>query len=181
VYIKTITHRNKPIFQAILPGYAPEHLMLGGAAIGATTCRALQRSIPSVKSVLITEGGMGRVHAIITMHRPKAGEGKRAVLLAMGHTNLLKLVIVVDDDIDPNDWNQVEWAIAAWMRAEKDILIIPGVKADRCDPQERDLTVTKVGIIATRQPDNAKAEGKFIRAQPPHHILKKVMENLGKY
>jgi 2,5-furandicarboxylate decarboxylase 1 len=50
------------------------------------------RMIPAVRRVLVTEGGMGRLHAIISMHRPRLGEGKRAVMLAMGQVNLLKLV-----------------------------------------------------------------------------------------
>lgn len=181
VHIQAITHRKDPIYQAILPGYAPEHLLLGGAAIGATTCYALQKKIPNVKHVLITEGGMGRVHAIISMNQPKAGEGKRAIMMAMGNTNLLKLVIVVDDDIDPHDWTQVEWAMAARMRADEDIIMIPGVKADRCDPQERDLIVTKVGIVATRRPGDAATPNKFVYAQAPEHILQKVKDNLDNY
>jgi UbiD family decarboxylase len=181
LHVSAVTHRQNPIYQAILPGYAPEHIHLGGVAIAATTCRALQRIIPKVRSVLITEGGMGRVHAIITMHRPARGEAKRAVMLAMGHTNLLKLVIVVDDDIDPRDWNQVEWALAARMHADEDIMIIPGVKADRCEPQERDLTITKVGIIATSRPGNENEEGEFEFARPPRKVLEAVRSNLEKY
>ncbi len=181
VSIKTVTHRQKPIYQAILPGYAPEHLLIGGAAIGATTCHALKKKIPNVTSVLITEGGMGRVHAIISMHRPKAGEGKRAIMLAMGHTNLLKLVIVVDDDIDPHDWTQVEWSLAARMRGDEDIFIIPGVKADRCDPLEKDLMIAKVGIVATRRPGDSLTPDKYIPAQAPEEILAKVKEQLDKY
>ena len=80
---------------------------------------------------------MGRLHAIITMHQPPLGEGKRAVLLAMGQVNLLKLVIVVDDDIDPEDWRQVEWSLAARFRGHEDLIVLPGVKADRCDPRPR--------------------------------------------
>lgn len=179
--VTAITHRKDAMYQAICPGYAPEHLLLGGAAIGATTCRALKKSIPSVRRVQITEGGMGRVHAIVTMNRPKPGEGKRAILLAMGHTNLLKLVIVVDDDIDPADWRQVEWAMAAHMRAEEDILILPGVKADRCDPQERGLTVTKVGIVATRRRGEGESDKIFVHAHPPAHVLEEVRQNLNRY
>ena len=50
---------------------------------------------------------------MIVMHRPRLGEGKRAIILAMGQINLLKLVIVVEDDIDPEDPRQVEWSLAA--------------------------------------------------------------------
>ena len=181
VRIQTVTHRHDAIYQAILPGYAAEHLLLGAVAIGATTCRALQRVIPAVRQVLITEGGMGRLHAIITMHQPKRGEGKRAILLAMGQVNLLKLVIVVDDDINPEDWTQIEWALAARFRGEADLVIIPGVKADRCEPQERDLTVTKLGLVATRQPGDGDPGSKFEFAQPPQALLEQVRRELDSY
>jgi UbiD family decarboxylase len=105
--IACVTHRADAIYQAILPGFAPEHCLLGAVAIEAVVCHALQRVIPSVRGVFVTDGGMGRLHAIIKMHRPRLGEGKRAVLLAMGQVNLLKLVIVVEDDVDAEDWRQV--------------------------------------------------------------------------
>jgi UbiD family decarboxylase len=141
----------------------------------------LQRVIPAVRQVFITEGGMGRLHAIITMRQPKRGEGKRAILLAMGQVNLLKLVIVVDDDIDPEDWNQVEWALAARFRGETDLVVIPGVKADRCEPQERDLTVTKLGLVATSQPGDGEPGSKFEFARPPQAILEQVQRELQSY
>jgi 2,5-furandicarboxylate decarboxylase 1 len=92
---------------------------------------------------------MGRLHAIVTMHRPQLGEGKRAVLLAMGQVNLLKLVIAVEADIDPEDCRQVEWSLAARFRGHEDLIVLPGVKADRCDPVQENSVVTKIGMIAT--------------------------------
>jgi 2,5-furandicarboxylate decarboxylase 1 len=181
VRIDRITRRQDAIYQAILPGYAPEHCLLGGVAIGATTCRALRRVLPSVRRVLITEGGMGRLHAIITMHHAQPGEGKRAVMLAMGQTNLLKLVIVVDDDVDPDDWTQVEWALAARMRGDRDILIIPEARADRCEPLHEELTVAKVGIVATSQPGDGAPGSRFELAQAPRDILDRVRRELDEY
>lgn len=181
IHINAVTHRSKPIYQTILPGYAAEHILLGAVAIGATTCRALQKVIPRVKRVFISDGGMGRLHAIITMHRPACGEAKRAIMLAMGTTNLLKLVIVVDDDINPEDWQQVEWAIAARMRGEEDIMIIPGMKSDRCDPQQKNMTVTKVGIVATTRPDGEESSRKFEYARPPKDVLEKIKRDLANY
>ena len=39
-----------------------------------------------------------------------------------------KQVIVVDDDVDIFDMNDVLWAVATRVRAEKDIILIPGAK-----------------------------------------------------
>ncbi|MCP4992839.1 MAG: UbiD family decarboxylase, partial [Gammaproteobacteria bacterium] len=178
VLVSTITHRQDAIYQAILPGYASEHCLLGAVAIGTTICQSLQKIIPAVRQVHITKGGMGRLHAIITMHKPVLGEGKRAVLLAMGQVNLLKLVIVVDDDIDPENWTEVEWSLAARFRGEEDLVVLPGVKADRCEPLEYDLTVTKIGMIATTRPGD---DEKFQRAQAPKDILERVRNNIDNY
>jgi len=53
------------------------------------------------------------------------------------------------------------------MRGERDIFVMPGLKADRCEPQQVDLTVSKVGIVATRQPGDRKdAEASRLRGCP---------------
>ncbi|MEW6266706.1 MAG: UbiD family decarboxylase [Thermodesulfobacteriota bacterium] len=177
VRVQTITHRREPIYQAILPGYAPEHALLGGVAIEATTCRALRRIIPRVKRVFLTEGGMGRLHAVITMSAPRAGEGQRAIMAALAQTNLLKHVVVVDDDVDPADPRQVEWAMAVRFRGQEDLVIVPGVMADRCEPRKTNLTVTKIGLVATSRPEDAEDGRKLIPARPPREILERVRKN----
>jgi UbiD family decarboxylase len=181
IRVRSISHREDAIYQTILPGYAPEHCLLGGVAIGATTCRALRRVLRSVQWVFVTDGGMGRLHAIIGMHRPQPGEARRAVALAMDEVNLLKLVLVVDDDVDPEDWTQVEWAVAARMRAERDIMLFPGARADRCEPLEENLTVTKVGIVATSRPGDGDPGGRFEPAYPPRDVLERVQRELDTY
>lgn len=179
--IRCVTHRKDAIYQAILPGYAAEHCLLGGIAIGATLCQALRRMIPAVRRVLITEGGMGRLHAVIAMHRPRLGEGKRAVLLAMGQVNLLKLVTVVDDDIDIDNPRAVEWALAARFRGHEDLVVLDGVKADRCDPVHQNLTVTKIGMIATTRPGDGGPLTRSEFAAAPDDILNRVRKEIDSY
>ncbi|ENN86008.1 Putative 3-octaprenyl-4-hydroxybenzoate carboxy-lyase [Rhizobium freirei PRF 81] len=181
VEIGCVTHRADAIYQAILPGYAAEHCLLGAVAIGATLTRDLQRSIPAVRRVFVADGGMGRLHAIITMHRPRLGEGKRAVILAMGLVNLLKLVTVVEDDIDPEDPRQVEWSLAARFRGHEDLLVLPGVRADRCDPLHEDLVVTKIGMIATTRPGDGEPGGRSEFVMPPRDVFERIRQNLHLY
>ena len=179
--MRCVTHREDAIYQAILPGYASEHCLLGAVAIGATLTRALRQMIPAVRRVLVTEGGMGRLHAVVSMHRPRLGEGKRAVMLAMGHVNLLKLVTVVDDDIDIEDPRAIEWALAARFRGHEDLVVVPGVKADRCDPVHDQLTVTKIGMIATTRPGDGTRGTRSERAAAPDAIAARVKRDLDRY
>jgi 2,5-furandicarboxylate decarboxylase 1 len=181
VDVTCVTTRADAIYQAVLPGLAAEHCLLGAVAIETVVSHALQRVIPAVRRVLVTDGGMGRLHAIVTMHRPRLGEGKRAVLLAMGQVNLLKLVIVVEADVDPEDWRQVEWSLAARFRGHEDLIVLPGVKADRCDPVHEEETVTKIGMVATTRPGDGAAGSRSELARPPLDILERVRGELDRF
>jgi len=72
-------------------------------------------------------------------------------------------------------------ALATRIRGERDILMIPGMKADRCEPQQVDLTVSKVGIVATRQPGDREDAGGFEVARAPQAILERVRKELESY
>ena len=181
VEIGCVTQRADAIYQAILPGFAAEHCLLGAVAIETVVSHALRRVIPAVRRVLVTDGGMGRLHAIVTVHRPRLGEGKRAVLLAMGQVNLLKLVIAVEADVDPEDWCQVEWSLAARFRGHEDLIVLPGVKADRSDPVHEDGVVTKIGMIATTRPGDGAIGSRSEPARPPPDVFERVRGGLDQY
>ena len=75
-----------------------------------------------------------------------------AAMATFGTEMYTKYVIVVDDDVDVFDVNDVMWAVATRVRAEKDIFFVPGAKAAILDPTSdpQNFTVTKMGIDATR-------------------------------
>jgi UbiD family decarboxylase len=74
-----------------------------------------------------------------------------AMLTALGTELYTKQVIVVDEDVDIYDLEDVMWAVATRVKAEKDVLMVPGVKAAIIDPSSdpTTFTVTKMGIDAT--------------------------------
>ena len=103
------------------------------------------------------------------------------MLLAMGQVNLLKLVIAVEADIDPEDWRQVEWSLAARFRGHEDLIVLPGVKADRCDPVQEDEVVTKIGMIATTRPGDGAVGSRSELARPPLDVFERVRAELDQY
>jgi UbiD family decarboxylase len=115
------------------------------------------------------------------MHQPRLGEGKRAIMLAMGMVNLLKLVTAVEDDVDPEDPVAVEWSLAARFRGHEDLIVIPGVKADRCDPVHEDLTVTKIGMVATTRPGDGAAGGRSEFVAVPAAVLARITAEIESY
>jgi 2,5-furandicarboxylate decarboxylase 1 len=170
-----LTRRRDAIFQVILPGYHPEHCLLGGVAIAAGLLRAIRNAVPSACKVAVGVGGAGRLHAVVALRAPRPGEARKAMFAVWAAVNLIKQVTIVDDDIDPWDAIQVEWAHATRAKPERDFVIVPGVRADRSEPLEQNGTVGKLGIDATRkQGDRADWE----LALPPEPALARAREIL---
>lgn len=79
------------------------------------------------------------------------GEPKNAIVAAFAGHPSLKIAIVVDDDIDPRNPTEVDYAISTRCQADKDLLIIPNSKGSSLDPSsdQNNLVTTKMGIDAT--------------------------------
>ena len=62
----------------------------------------------------------------------------------------------LDEDVDIHDMDDVMWALATRVRAEKNILMMPGVKSAIIDPTSdpKTFTVTKMGIDTTAPLDD---------------------------
>src|SRR3984957_19686793 len=170
-----LTRRSDAMFQVILPGDHPEHCLLGAVAIAAGLNRAVRNSVPSVREVAVSLGGAGRLHAVVALRAPRPGEARKAMFAVWAAVNLIKQVIVVDDDIDP--WNalQVEWATATRTKPDRDFVIVPAVRADRSEPLDQDGTITKLGIDATRRQGDRPD---WALAQPPAAAMARAREIL---
>jgi UbiD family decarboxylase len=160
-----LTRRRDAMLQVIQPGYHPEHVWIGAEAIAAGLARRLSAR------VAVTPGGAGRLHAVIAVK----DEARKAMLATWSAVNLIKMVTVVDEDVDPWDPVQVELAIATRMRAERDIVVMPAMPSNRSDPLARNSMVGKLGIDATRKSGD---RADWRRAEPPAAVLERVRRRL---
>jgi 4-hydroxy-3-polyprenylbenzoate decarboxylase len=170
-----LTRRHDALFQVILPGYHPEHCLLGGVAIAAGLCRAVRNAVPSVREVAVGVGGAGRLHAVVSLGAPRPGEARKAMFAVWAAVNLIKQVIMVDDDIDPWNPQEVEWACATRSKPDRDHVVITAVRADRSEPLEQGGTITKLGIDATRREGDRPD---FDIARPPTAALARARDIL---
>jgi 2,5-furandicarboxylate decarboxylase 1 len=160
-----MTTRADAMMQVILPGYHAEHIYLGAVPIAASLKAQLARVILNVGEVAVTASGCGRNNVVVQINKPRPGQARRAMAVCWGAVSIIKNVTIVDADVDPWDLNAVELAKSTRMRAERDILIIKDLPADRSEPQEDGFMVAKVGYDATCRPSDRK-EG-YDKAAPP--------------
>lgn len=170
-----MTRRRDAMLQVIQPGYHPEHVWIGGEAIAASLAHRLRDAFPGLRQVAITPGGAGRLHAVIALEAPGAGEAQRVMRAVWDAVSLVKLVTVVDADVDAWDPARVELALATRMRAERDLLVEPGAKTGRSDPLEDDGRIGKLGIDATRKQGDRVD---WRSAAPPAEVMRKIAGTL---
>ena len=176
VRFSAVTRRADAMFQVIQPGWHREHIYLGALPIAAGLARAAKQAVSSVHDVAVTEAGGGRVAAVVSVDGARPGQARRVMFACWAAVSLVKQVTVVDADVDVWDPVAVEWARLSRCRAERDIVIVEGVAADRAEPMERDGMVTKIGYDATCTPGD-RAEG-FERAAPPPQVVNTVRARL---
>lgn len=177
--VSAITHRQDAVFQTIVPGLFDEHLLIGAEAIATTLFFNLQRAVPSVAEVHIPLSGGGRLQAVVALNDPAPGEAQKAMFAVWAHCNLVKHVIVVDADVNIRSLEAVNYAVLTRMRGEQDLVIVPGVRADRAEPLEANRTVTKIGMVALRQPHGSRTD--FVRTEVPTAVREKIKANWAAY
>jgi 2,5-furandicarboxylate decarboxylase 1 len=152
VEITCITHRQDPIYQALLPG-GQEHKLLMGLPREPTIFAEVSK-ICRCLNVLLTPGAGTWLHGVVQIEKQDAKDGRRAIEAAFrGHPSM-KHVVVVDDDVDIYDPHDVEWAIATRFQASRDLLVLNNQPSSSLDPSATHVPgaktrTTKMGLDAT--------------------------------
>ena len=148
---KAIAMRERPWFQSIGSGRAGDHITTLGLVREAEILNAVSRVIPNVTAVHVPLSGTSSFTAYVAIKQGRPGEAKHVIPIVLGVDHYLKLVVVVDDDIDVFDESDVLWAMATRMQADRDLVVIPGSLGAMLDPSADERGVTaKLGIDATR-------------------------------
>ena len=150
IEVTAITHRRDAIYHDIVPGISEEHTLLLAVPQEARLLRTLRQHYQNVTKVAYPKSGTCRMHAYIAMRNPAPGQAKNAAAVALGDDLSLKMVVVVDDDVDVLDDSDVLWAMCTRMQADDDISVIRNAMGAILDPSNRGGLTAKMIVDATR-------------------------------
>jgi anhydromevalonate phosphate decarboxylase len=146
-------YRENSIYHAIMPA-GNEHKLLQGLPQEPRIYQAVQNTVPTVKNVVLTEGGCCWLHAAVSIQKQTQGDGKNVIMAALSAHPSLKHCVVVDEDVDVFDAEDLEYAMATRVKGDDDIIIVPLARGSSLDPcAAPDGTTTKVGVDATKPLD----------------------------
>ncbi|HEX6793575.1 MAG TPA: UbiD family decarboxylase [Casimicrobiaceae bacterium] len=161
IEVSAITHRRDALYQDIVPGISDEHTGLLAVPAEARLLRTLRQHFPNATAVSYPKSGTCRLHAYIALRNAAPGQARNAAAVALGDDLSLKLVVVVDDDVNVLDDRDVLWAMATRMQADSDIDVIRNAMGAILDPSNHAGMTAKMIVDATRP------GGDF----PPRHTL----------
>lgn len=163
VEVDKVYHRNEPIF---------EHLYLGkpwteidfmmAINTGAPLYVQLKQAFPEIVAVnaMYTHG----LVVIISTKRRVGGFARAVGMRAMTTPHGLgyaKIVIVVDETVDPFDLNQVMWALSTKVNPAGDLVILPNMSILPLDPGSIPEGITHKLIIDATTPVPPDARGNY--------------------
>lgn len=152
VRIHTVTHRKNPIFENLylgMPWTEIDYLMALNTSI--PLYRQLKRDFPEVEAVnaMYTHG----IGVIVSTKSRLGGYGKAVAMRLLSTPHGMpysKIVIIVDDFVDPFNLERVMWALTTRVRPAKDVFMVPWAPGMPLDPSSEPAGIhTKLVIDAT--------------------------------
>jgi len=140
IQVTAVTYRHDPILQGSIEGHPiNESHIMSSVVKSATIWDHLERNgVPGIRSVAcIPESSNCHIVVSITPAVPAHADWiASAIWGTSAAVWLFKHVFVVDDDIDPWDLGQVNWAMAWRVKAGEDIKIWRNHRGSPIDPRQ---------------------------------------------
>ncbi len=151
IEVSHIAHRRDAVYHALLPSGGEHRIFMGMPR--EPKIYAGVAKVAEAKNVCLTEGGVSWLHGVVSIEKRGEEDGRKAISAALEAHPSMKHVVVVDDDVDIFDPSSVEFALATRFQADRDVVVIKGVKGSSLDPSAQDGLTTKVGLDATKPLD----------------------------
>ena len=123
IRVSTITMRTDAIYQDVFAANR-EHLVIGSLPRMGSIYRTVKDVAPGVTAVNVPSHS--RMHCYISLRKERDAEVKKVAFAALNtEPENLKMVVVVDEDINVFNDGEVMWAIGTRFNADQDLLVIP--------------------------------------------------------
>ncbi|MBS1187463.1 MAG: ubiD [Burkholderiaceae bacterium] len=151
--IDRITMRRDPIYHSTYTGRPPDEPSVLGEALNEVFVPLLQKQFPEITDFYLPPEGCSYRLAVVQMKKAYPGHAKRVMFGVWSFLRQFmytKFIIVVDDDINPREWNDVIWALTTRVDPARDTVLVENTPIDYLDFASPVAGLgSKMGIDAT--------------------------------
>ncbi len=130
--VTAIHHRNDPILLGS-PPMKPPRFHFGLPFRAATIWSNLEAG--GVTDVVGAWQHVSQLMTVVALKQRYDGHAKRAAMVAAAHSYMARIVVVVDDDVDPSSLADVMWAVTTRCEPAEGIDIVRNAWSSALDPR----------------------------------------------
>ncbi len=163
-HLNCITRRERPIYAATIVGPPPMEDYYMGKAIERIFLPLMRLQRPEVRDIAMPAEGVFHNLILVSMRKSYPGHARKVMhaIWGLGQAMFSKVIVVVDEDVDVQNYSEVAWKALNNIDPERDIQFVLG-PVDSLDHSSRLPNYgSKMGVDATRK---WKEEG-FTRPWP---------------
>ena len=153
--VTAITMRRDPVYLTTYTGRPPDEPSVIGAVLNDLALPTMRRQLPEIVDCWLPPEACSYRMAIVSIRKRYPGQARRVMMGLWGmlpQFNYVKIIVVVDEDINVRDWNDVAWALATRMDASRDLMRIDNTPIDYLDFASPESGLGgKLGLDATNK------------------------------
>lgn len=170
--VSAITHRRDPLYLSTWTGRPPDEPSIIGEVFNDLALPVIRQQIPEVVDLWLPPAACSYRIAVIAIDKRYPGQARRVMLALWGllaQFSYTKMIVVVDADIDPRNWDDIAWALATRYDPARDTMLLDRTPMDYLDfASPLEGLAGKIGLDATVKlgSETARAFGEVMRLSP---------------
>jgi 4-hydroxy-3-polyprenylbenzoate decarboxylase len=152
-HVTCLTHRKEPIYATTIVGPPPMEDYYMGKAIERIFLPLMRLQLPEVRDIAMPAEGVFHNLILVKIRKSYPGHARKVMhsIWGTGQAMFSKCIVVVDEDVDVQDYREVAWKALNNIDPERDIQFVMG-PVDSLDHSSRLPNYgSKMGIDATRK------------------------------
>jgi 4-hydroxy-3-polyprenylbenzoate decarboxylase len=152
-HVTCITHRKDPIYATTIVGPPPMEDYYMGKAIERIFLPLMRLQLPEVRDIAMPPEGVFHNLILVKIRKSYPGHARKVMhsIWGTGQAMFSKVIVVVDEDVDVQNYGEVAWKALNNIDPERDIEFVHG-PVDSLDHSSRLANYgSKMGIDATRK------------------------------
>ncbi len=156
--VSAVTHRKDPIYLSTYAGRPPDEPAIIGGVFNKLALPTIRAQIPEIHDLWLPPAACSYRMAVVSINKRYPGQARRVMMALWGmlpQFSYTKMIVVVDEDIDPRNWDDIAWALATRMDPTRDVVLLENTPMDYLDfASPHPGLAGKMGIDATTKIDS---------------------------
>ncbi len=152
-HVTCVTHRREPLYLTTIVGPPPQEDFFMGHAVERIFLPVMRMQYPEIADIAMPAEGIFHNLMIVAIRKSYPGQARKIMnaIWSLGQAMLTKVLVVVDHDVNAQNFREVVWKALCAIDPERDVQFVLG-PVDTLDHAARLQDFgSKMGIDATRK------------------------------